>query len=92
MSRVDTAMSRWLVYAQTHGLLSLDLRVFPPILERLRAYLQVPILYTYRISANVKDFRNFFNLVLFSKRIAKSPQGITILNFFTLGRKAGTFF
>ena len=44
MSRVDTAMSRWLVYAQTHGLLSLDLRVFPPILERLRAYLQVPIL------------------------------------------------
>ena len=41
MSRVDTAMSRWLVYAQTHGLLSLDLRVFPPILERLRAYLQV---------------------------------------------------
>ena len=46
MSRVDTAMSRWLVYAQTHGLLSLDLRVFPPILERLRAYLQVPILYS----------------------------------------------
>ena len=40
MSRVDTAMSRWLVYAQTHGLLPLDLRVFPPILERLRNYLQ----------------------------------------------------
>ena len=40
MSRVDTAMSRWLVYAQTHTLLALDLRVFPPILERLRAYLQ----------------------------------------------------
>ena len=40
MSRVDTAMSRWLVYAQTHALLPLDLRVFPPILERLRAYLQ----------------------------------------------------
>ena len=49
MSRVDTAMSRWLVYAQTHGLLSLDLRVFPPILERLRAYLQVPILWHYRL-------------------------------------------
>ena len=41
MSRVDTAMSRWLVYAQTHALLPLDLRVFPPILERLRGYLQV---------------------------------------------------
>ena len=40
MSRVDTAMSRWLVYAQTHALLPLDLRVFPPILERLRGYLQ----------------------------------------------------
>ena len=40
MSRVDTAMSRWLVYAQTHGLLPLDMRVFPPILERLRTYLQ----------------------------------------------------
>lgn len=40
MSRVDTAMSRWLVYAQTHALLPLDLRVFPPILERLRTYLQ----------------------------------------------------
>ena len=40
MSRVDTAMSRWLVYAQTHSLLPLDLRVFPPILERLRSYLQ----------------------------------------------------
>jgi hypothetical protein len=49
MSRVDTAMSRWLVYAQTHGLLSLDLRVFPPILERLRAYLQVPIIYLLKI-------------------------------------------
>lgn len=33
-------MSRWLVYAQTHALLPLDLRVFPPILERLRTYLQ----------------------------------------------------
>ena len=35
------ATSRWLVYAQTHTLLPLDLRVFPPILERLRGYLQV---------------------------------------------------
>ena len=67
MSRVDTAMSRWLVYAQTHGLLSLDLRVFPPILERLRAYLQVPTLYNaiLRIARNfLKTRENIKMLVL----------------------------
>ena len=52
MSRVDTAMSRWLVYAQTHALLPLDLRVFPPILERLRAYLQVFLLFLFFFTAS----------------------------------------
>ena len=74
MSRVDTAMSRWLVYAQTHGLLSLDLRVFPPILERLRAYLQVTILYLLKIKLIG------CSLML---QILLDLRKITILNFFT---------
>ena len=64
MSRVDTAMSRWLVYAQTHGLLSLDLRVFPPILERLRAYLQVPKYSFCILILNIKIGRGESSLML----------------------------
>ena len=77
MSRVDTAMSRWLVYAQTHGLLSLDLRVFPPILERLRAYLQVPIIYLLKIKLIGCSVLSLMLQILLDLR------KITILNFFT---------
>ena len=36
MSRVDTALTRLLVYCQMHLMLPLDCRVFIPILEKLR--------------------------------------------------------
>ena len=36
MSRVDTALTRLLVYCQVHLVLPLDCRVFIPILEKLR--------------------------------------------------------
>ena len=32
MSRIETAMTRWLVYVQMHLLMPLDYRVFTPIL------------------------------------------------------------
>lgn len=41
MSRDETALIRWLVYCQTHFILPLDYRVFTPILEKLRKFLQV---------------------------------------------------
>ena len=40
MSRVETAMTRWLVYVQLHLHLPFDYRVFTPILEKLRKHLQ----------------------------------------------------
>eukprot|EP00095_Tigriopus_kingsejongensis_P000958 maker-scaffold83_size396513-snap-gene-0.15 protein:Tk00958 transcript:maker-scaffold83_size396513-snap-gene-0.15-mRNA-1 annotation:"conserved hypothetical protein" len=40
MSRDQTALARWFVYCQTHFILPLDYRVFPPILDKLRKYLQ----------------------------------------------------
>ena len=40
MSRIETAMTRWLVYVQMHLLLPFDYRVFTPILEKLRKHVQ----------------------------------------------------
>ena len=40
MSRVDTALARYLVYCQVHFHLPLDYRVFVPILEKLRKPVQ----------------------------------------------------
>ena len=36
MSRDETALTRWIVYCQTHSVLQLDHRVFTPILDKLR--------------------------------------------------------
>ena len=36
MSRLATAMTRWIVYTQIHAILPLDYRVFNPILDKIR--------------------------------------------------------
>lgn len=38
MSRLETAMTRWIVYCQIHTILPLDFRVFSPVLDRIRAH------------------------------------------------------
>ena len=40
MSRLETAMTRWIVYCQIHTILPLDFRVFTPVLERIRSHAQ----------------------------------------------------
>ena len=38
MNRLETAMTRWLVYCQIHSILPLDHRVFNPILDKVRMH------------------------------------------------------
>ena len=52
MSRVDTALTRLLVYTQMHLVLPLDCRVFIPILEKLRK----PVLANQIADPLVKEF------------------------------------